>query len=453
MRILGAIVEPAADLLAIGVADLSHRRRVSTKSVGDDLPRSAVLLHDALEKLHRRRLVSLRSDDRFQDLAFMVDSAPEIAELSIDLHKHLVQMPPPLRIAVYVRDPLLSDLGGEHRTKPVPPKPDGLIADVDPALGQEILDVAQRQRVSHVHHHDKTDDLRRAVKISDLPRSEAPRAFGLTEPVDGLLCAEAGGINSTTPFVASAATGLPLIDGDGMGRAFPELQMTTFGMHGVSATPMVLGDDKGNSVVLETIDNRWTERLARSATVEMGGSALLAFYPMSGAAAKKAIVRGTLTLCADLGQKLREARARHEDPIEAVRAALAAEIIFNGRVKDVLRRTVGGFARGEAEIEGLDEHRGHKLRIAFQNEFLIAERDGTTMVTTPDMITLLEAETGTPVTADAMRYGIRVVALAYPSSEQWRTPRGLKLVGPRYFGYDLEFHPFTPGAARQPGPA
>src|SRR5271157_3738515 len=77
MRILGAIVEPATDLLAIGVADLSHRRRVSAKPVGHDFPRSAVFLHDPLEKLHRRRLVSLRGDDRFQDLAFMIDSAPE----------------------------------------------------------------------------------------------------------------------------------------------------------------------------------------------------------------------------------------------------------------------------------------------------------------------------------------------------------------------------------------
>ena len=65
-----------------------------------------------------------------------------------------------------------------------------------------------------------------------------------------------------------------------------------------------------------------------------------------------------MTLCADLGRKLREARARHDDPVEAVRAALGAEIIFNGRVKDVLSRTVGGFARGEAEIEGLDDIAG-----------------------------------------------------------------------------------------------
>src|SRR5271157_3382332 len=189
MRILGAIVEPATDLLAIGVADLSHRRRVSAKPVGHELPRSAVFLHDALEKLHRRRLVSLRSDDRFQDLALVVDSAPEIAELSVDLHKHLVQMPPPLRIAVHVRDPLLADLGGEHRAKPVPPKPDRLMADVDPALGPEILDVAERQRVSHVHHHDKTDDLRRAVEISErvahglkLPQPKTVRKIALTMP-------------------------------------------------------------------------------------------------------------------------------------------------------------------------------------------------------------------------------------------------------------------------------
>jgi hypothetical protein len=97
----------------------------------------------------------------------MVDGAPEIKELAIDLHKDLVQMPTPLRIAAHVRDASLSDLGSEYRPKPVPPKPDCLVADLDPALGQKILDVAQRQRVSDVHHHDQTDDLWRAVEISE----------------------------------------------------------------------------------------------------------------------------------------------------------------------------------------------------------------------------------------------------------------------------------------------
>lgn len=265
----------------------------------------------------------------------------------------------------------------------------------------------------------------------------------LGRKIDAVLCGEAGGINSTTPFVVAAVSGLPLVDGDGMGRAYPELQMETFTLHGVSATPMVLCDDKGNSLVLETVSNGWTERLARAATVEMGGSALLAFYPMSGEVAKKAVVRGTLSLCVNLGRTLRETRTAHADPAAAITRLLGASIIFHGRVKDVDRRTIGGFARGSARFDGLDDWKGHGFRLDFQNEFLMAERDGKIICTTPDLITLLEAETGAPVTADSLRYGLRLVALAFPCNPQWQTPAGIALVGPRYFGYDTDYKPYA----------
>lgn len=264
----------------------------------------------------------------------------------------------------------------------------------------------------------------------------------LGRKIDAVLCGEAGGVNSTTPFVVAAMAGLPLVDGDGMGRAYPELQMVTFTMHGVSATPMVLCDDKGNSLVLETVSNAWTERLARAATVEMGGSALLAFYSMSGAVAKKAIVRGTLTLCSELGRTLREAKAGHVDPVNAIVDKLEADVIFHGRIKDIERRTVGGFARGTARFEGVEEWKGHSFRLDFQNEFLMAERDGEILVTTPDLITVLDAESGLPVTADALRYGLRLKALAMPSNPQWLTPAGIDLVGPRYFGYDTDYREY-----------
>lgn len=287
------------------------------------------------------------------------------------------------------------------------------------------------------------------VMTEKLPQGdELMNAFRQLEKVlgrriDAVLCGEAGGINSTTPFVVAAASGLPLIDGDGMGRAYPELQMETFTLHGVSATPMVLCDDKGNSLVLETVSNGWTERLARAATVEMGGSALLAFYPMSGEVAKKAVVRGTLSLCVNLGRTLRETRTAHADPVAAITRLLGASIIFHGRVKDVDRRTIGGFARGSARFDGLDEWKGHGFRLDFQNEFLMAERDGKIICTTPDLITLLEAETGAPVTADSLRYGLRLVALAFPCNPQWQTPAGIALVGPRYFGYDTDYKPYA----------
>lgn len=285
------------------------------------------------------------------------------------------------------------------------------------------------------------------VMAEKLPQGdELRRAFDALETrmarkVDAVVCIEAGGLNSTTPFVVAAATGLPLVDGDGMGRAFPELQMVTFTMFGVSSTPMVLCDDKGNSLVLDTIDNRWTERLARAATIEMGGAALLAAYPMSGEIAKQSMVRGTLGLCARIGEILREVRAAHGDPVAALRELLAADALFHGRVADIERRTVGGFARGRARLNGLDECRGQVLHLEFQNEFLIAERDGEVLVTTPDLITAVDAETGAPITADGLRYGQRLAILAWPCDPIWRSEAGLDLVGPRYFGYEHDYVP------------
>lgn len=286
------------------------------------------------------------------------------------------------------------------------------------------------------------------VMAEKLPQGdELMRAFDALEVrmsrrVDAVICIEAGGLNSTTPFVVAAATGLPLVDGDGMGRAFPEIQMVTFTMFGVSATPMVLCDDKGNSLVLETVSNQWTERLARAATVEMGGSALLAAYPMSGVIAKQAIVRGTLSLCASIGETLRHAHRDHVDPVAALCGLLGAEQLFHGRIGDIERRTVGGFARGRARLNGQGDDKGKVLCLDFQNEFLIAERDGEVLVTTPDLITAVDAETGAPVTADGLRFGQRLAILAWPCDPIWRSGAGIKLVGPRYFNYDSDYVPY-----------
>src|SRR5690348_11968484 len=79
MRILSPIVEPTADFVPLGSnTDLAHRRRICPKPIGDAATRSPVFLHDPLEKLQRRGFVSLRGSHRFQDLALMVDGAPDL---------------------------------------------------------------------------------------------------------------------------------------------------------------------------------------------------------------------------------------------------------------------------------------------------------------------------------------------------------------------------------------
>ena len=102
-----------------------------------------------------------------------------------------------------------------------------------------------------------------------------------------LACIEAGGVNSTVPVIAAAQLGLPLVDGDGMGRAFPELQMVLPTLAGIEATPMSIVDEKGNRGVFDTITNEWAERLARSATIDMGCSSIVSLYAMTGAEAPR----------------------------------------------------------------------------------------------------------------------------------------------------------------------
>ena len=47
----------------------------------------------------------------------------------------------------------------------------------------------------------------------------------------------------------AAHTGLPVLDADGMGRAFPELQMNTPFIYGIKPYPSVVADDKGEAIV------------------------------------------------------------------------------------------------------------------------------------------------------------------------------------------------------------
>lgn len=260
----------------------------------------------------------------------------------------------------------------------------------------------------------------------------------LGRPVTHVACIEAGGVNSTIPLVAAAQLGLPLVDADGMGRAFPELQMVLPTLHDIAATPMAIADEKGNRGVLDTVSNHWAERLARVATVEMGCSTMVSLFAMDGAQAKASLVPGTLSRCREIGQAIERARAANADPVAAVSRALGGRLLATGKVVDVARRTTTGFARGQATITGTDDFSGRTVVLDFQNEHLIATLDDRPLATTPDLIVVLDRETGEPITTEALRYGHRVAVLGAPCDERWHTDAGIELVGPRYFGYDLD---------------
>lgn len=252
---------------------------------------------------------------------------------------------------------------------------------------------------------------------------------------------EAGGVNSMLPLALAARLDLPVIDVDGMGRAFPELQMVTFYLDGISATPAVLADEKGNTTLLSTINNVWTERIARAATVEMGGSVMTAMYSVSGKNLKDSGIRGTLKLEEEIGKAIRLAKSNNGNPIDEVLKKVGGFELFFGKISDINRKTEAGFARGAASIEGLNEYKGQTLQLRFQNEHLLAQTEERLLCVTPDLIAVLDAETGLPITTEGIRYGSRCVAIGIPCHPKWRTEKGIETVGPRYFGYEVDYIP------------
>ena len=263
----------------------------------------------------------------------------------------------------------------------------------------------------------------------------------LKQKIHAIVIGEIGGGNVIGPMITALQCGLPVVDGDGMGRAFPELQMDTFMIEGAPPAPFALADAHGNVAIFKRIGSALqAEAFARSLTIEMGGSAGLVMPVMSGEQMKSSIIRGTVSLAKRIGETVLDCRARSQEPADAVAELCRGQVMFSGKIVDVERRTVQGFARGKLKINAFgDDER--QLHIDFQNENLIARCGDEVLCTVPDLICIVSLDDGEPIGTESLRYGLRVAVLALPAPKELKTPRALEVVGPRAFGYDLDFSP------------
>lgn len=263
----------------------------------------------------------------------------------------------------------------------------------------------------------------------------------LPAPIGALMSREAGGVNSLVPLVMASRLGLPVVDADAKGRAYPEVDMVTMTLHGIPASPFALADEHGNAIVIDGVDNRWVERIARTTCVEFGAVCASIGFTMTGRQVREASILGTLRQAEDIGRAIREARRSSEDPIDAIVRATGGFALFTGKIVDVERRIMHGWSVGEATVAGLDACAGATMVVSFQNENLVARRDGEIRASVPDLITIIDSDTGEAITTERLRYGFRVTVLAIPCDPQWRTPAGVALGGPRHFRYDFDWVP------------
>lgn len=287
-------------------------------------------------------------------------------------------------------------------------------------------------------------------------KDDFDRLFDLVEQYSGkkiyaTMPMEAGGVNSMLPIAAAARRGIPLVDADGMGRAFPELQMVTFTIGGASATPLAYSDEKGNAGVMNNVSNKWTEDIARSITNIVGGQLMICLYTMSAKMCRDWGVSGIVTKSEQLGKAIRSIK---EGLIDTTTEQRFLELtggcrLFSGKVIDVLRETRGAFNFGKVVLEGIGSDKQHEAYVEYQNENLQCVVDGETLATAPDLICLVDHDTYIPVPNEAVKYGKRVLVVGLPCAPQWRSEAGLELVGPRYFGIDTEYIPVEERSKRK----
>lgn len=261
-----------------------------------------------------------------------------------------------------------------------------------------------------------------------------------------LVSFEVGGANSVIPLITAAAKKIPLIDGDGMGRALPEAQMMTFAIEGVCPSPAISVDYAGGTVYFDTKDTALYERQVRNIAMAMGGMIFTAEHPMTGVEAKRAIVPRTISFALELGRLLSE-NAGNAANIERPLAALFERSdygifkhLYTGKIVDIDRKVVGGFDIGEALIESVGGNEP-PMRLSIKNEFLVATVGERVVASVPDLITMVDHETSTPINTERLHYGQRVTVFGIGCPSHYRTEKALAAVAPRVFGFDFDYRP------------
>ena len=255
-----------------------------------------------------------------------------------------------------------------------------------------------------------------------------------------LMSLEVGGGNAFYPLMAAMILGYPVVDADWMGRAYPELQMTGLCIGKLQPYPLASVDPRGHEVVIQKASSwRWLEDISRKVCTSFGSTASICLPPCRGRDVKQWGVPRTISSAIKIGAAVRNSWRTNKNPIETLLEETKGLLLFRGKVTDVQRTPTDGFLRGVVKIHGSDEFLSEILKIDFQNEWLLARIGDRSIAMSPDLICVLDAESGEAIGTEVIRYGQRVVAIALPPPTIFTSPEGLALVGPEAFGYPFQY--------------
>ena len=254
---------------------------------------------------------------------------------------------------------------------------------------------------------------------------------------------EIGGANCLEPLLQSSIRNIPYLDADGMGRAFPLVYQwipRALGDKNLSGFSMADCEQSAEYNPEQDTNESLVEFLAAE-VVRLGCCAGLTLPPLTCEEIKKYHVPSTVSQAWSLGRSVLRAQQQKRCPIKAIlETQPAGKILFSGRISDVQKQVVGHHLKGTLLLSSPD---GSSGKIYFQNENLIfLSESGECLASTPDLICVLNTDTGRTTGTDEYAYGLIVTVVVLPAPDILKSEKMMKCVGPHSFGYtDVTFNP------------
>lgn len=287
-------------------------------------------------------------------------------------------------------------------------------------------------RVVHVGSVGSPDVVaERLVDPSDIARAASAVAAAVSADarIDAIGCIEVGGLNALIAVLVAGHLGVPIIDGDLMGRAFPRIHMTLLAAHGHPSTPLAVVSPAGDVAVVHDGSPRRIEAMLAALVDSVGAAAALAIYPVTAGHLGEIGMRRSLSRCLEIGRSFL-AHAGGE--------ATELTRVLGGRpvAVGVVEQIRPGDEAEPGSITVTNSVRGSVARIDFIDEFLGVTVDGVCLARTPEIIIALDGTTNRPLRCDEIVRGRSVVVATLPSIHEWPGD-AVSLVGPAAYGLDL----------------
>ncbi len=294
------------------------------------------------------------------------------------------------------------------------------------------------------HVIDRTKKQNLPVITNGTVRATQALSKYLGKPFNATVRVEAG--NATlTALLASYELGLPILDACLSGRSRPEIQQQIPSINGLQSAPAAMVTRWGDTVIIDrTVDDARLEDLGRGVAVASGGGSAIAMNVMTGRELRRGVIPGALSEAIRLGRTVREAAADGRDPVEALVQETKGYHLFRGTVTKSDGKGERGFTWWDVELKGTHEFAGHVYRVYVKNENIVTWLDGKPDAMSPDFIANLDPKTGLAHNGEdlgAYKVGADVAIIGWPSSPLWRTPEGIRAIGPRHFGFDFDYVP------------